>query len=69
MQATSQDFTVDFQGCNREFDWPEILLAYNKNDKHLTIYDSCNAKWAAQMIKSVELADILENYSFTNTKR
>ena len=32
LQAGSQVFTVDFQGANRQFDWIEISLVYNKND-------------------------------------
>ena len=32
----SQDFTVDFQGANRQFDWIEISLVYEKNDKYFT---------------------------------
>ena len=30
LQASSQDFTVDFQGANRQFDWIEISLVYDK---------------------------------------
>ena len=26
LQAASQDFTVDFQGANRQFDWIEVSL-------------------------------------------
>ena len=44
LQAGSQEFTVDFKGCNRQFDWLDISLLYNKSDKHLTIYDSYNAE-------------------------
>ena len=51
LQAGSQEFTVDFKGCDRQFDWLEISLLYNKSDKHLTIYDSYNAACAARMIE------------------
>ena len=30
LQAGSQDFTVDFQGANRQFNWIEIPLVMNK---------------------------------------
>ena len=53
LQAGSQEFTVDFKGCDRQFDWLEISLLYNKSDKHLTIYDSYNAGCAARMIKKL----------------
>ena len=43
MHATLQDFTVDFLRCNRQFDWLEMSIVYDKRDKHLTIYDSYNA--------------------------
>ena len=53
LQAGSQEFTVDFMGCDRQFDWLEISLFYDKSDKHLTIYDSYNAECAARMIKKL----------------
>ena len=40
LQAGSQDFMVDFQGANRQFDWIEISLVYDKSNKHLTACDS-----------------------------
>ena len=40
LQAGSQEFTVDFKDCDRQFDWLEISLRYDKSDKHLTIYDT-----------------------------
>ena len=69
MQATSQGFTGDILDCNRQFDQPEISLVYDKSDKHLTIYDSYNVECAVRLIKLVELANISENYSLTNTKK
>ena len=69
MRATLQDFTVDIQGCNRQFDWLEISLVYDKIDKHLTLYDGYNDEFTAPMIKSDDLANILENYNLTDKKR
>ena len=51
LQTGVQDVTVDFQGANRQFDWIEISLVYNKSDKHLSLYDSYNVECAAKMIK------------------
>ena len=28
---------IDFLGLNRQFDWIELSLVYDKNDKHTTI--------------------------------
>ena len=67
LQAGSQDFTVDFQGANRQFDWIEISLVYNKSDKHLAAYDSYNAECASKFIKSLEFANINDQHISTNT--
>ena len=55
MDGGSQELTVDFKGCNRQFDWTEVSLIYNKSNKYLTLYDSYNVECAAQMIKSFNL--------------
>ena len=55
LQAALQEFTVDFKGCDRQFDWLKISLLYNKSDKHLTLYNSYNAECAARMVKRGEL--------------
>ena len=52
LQASSQDFMVDFQGANRQFDWIQIFLVYDKSNIHLTAYDSYNAECASKFIKS-----------------
>ena len=31
---------IDFLVSDRQFDWLEILIVYDKSDKHTTIYDS-----------------------------
>ena len=67
LQAGSQDFTVDFQGVNRQFDSIEISLVYKKSDKHLTAYDSYNAECVSKFIKSLEFANISDQPSSTNT--
>ena len=67
LQAGSQDFTVHFQGANRQFDWIEISLIYDKNDKHLTAYDSYNAECASKFIKSLKFANISDQHISTKT--
>ena len=69
MQPTLQDFTVDFQGCNRQFDWLGILLVCNKSDKHKAIYYSYDAECIAPMIKMIKITKSLANVSLTNKKR
>ena len=67
LQADSQDFMVDFQGANRQFDWIEISLVYDKSDKHLTAFNNYNAECASNFIKSLEFANISNEYNTTNT--
>ena len=69
LQRDMQDFTVDFIDTNRQFDWVEILLVYDKSDKHLTIYNNYNAESAARLIKSLEFANISKEYDAANTLR
>ena len=51
-----------------EFDRLEISLAYDKSNKHKTIYDSYNVELAAKYIKSDKLEKFREMYSLTNEK-
>ena len=41
---------IDFLGANRQFDWIELSLVYDKSDKHTTIYDSYNVGMASKKI-------------------
>ena len=59
---------IDFLGANRQFDWTELSLVYNKSEKHTIIYYSYNVEIAAKKIKSVKLANFTEMYSLTNEK-
>ena len=65
----SDSLRVDFYSANRQFDWLEISLVYDKSDKHLTIYDSYNVEHAAKKTKTVLLEKFSEAYSLTNEKK
>ena len=54
---------------NRQFDWLEVSLVYDKSDKHTTIYDSYNHELATKTIKSIKLSNFTEIYSLTNEKK
>ena len=47
---------------NRQFDWIEISIAYEKSDQHTSIYDSYNVKLAA---KTKSLLNFLISLKFT----
>ena len=68
--STGQDsIDIDLLGANRQFDWVEFSLVYDKSDKHTAIYDSYNHELAAKRIKSVRLSNFTEIYSLTNEKK
>ena len=49
---TGQDsLNIDFLGANRQFDWIEISIVYNKNDKQTSKYDRYNIELAAKATK------------------
>ena len=39
-EINTQDFTCTFKGVQRQFDWLEISIVYDKSYQHTTIYDS-----------------------------
>ena len=67
----SDSINIDFLGSNRQFDWLEISIVYDKSDKHkhTKIYDCYNVELAAKYIKSVNLSNFTEIYSLTNEKK
>ena len=65
----SDSLTVEFYDSNRQFDWLELSLVYDKSNKHLTIYYSYNVEHAAKIIKSVSLQNFTKTYSLTNEKK
>ena len=68
--STGQDsIDIDLLGANRQFDWVEFSLVYDKSDKHTAIYDSYNHELAAKRIKSVRLSNFTEIYSLINEKK
>ena len=61
--------TINFWGSNRQFNWIEISLVFEKSDKDTTIYDSYNIELTVKYIKSVNLSNFTEIYSLTNKKK
>ena len=56
-------------GSNKQFDWLEISLVFDKSDKHTSIYNSYNLELAAKYIKSLKLSNFTEIYSLANVKK
>ena len=57
--------TVTFTGAQRQSEWLEISLVYDKSYQHLTIYDSYNIELAAKMIQSIKFENTTSPYSLT----
>ena len=49
----TQDFTFTFKGVQRQFDWLEISIAYDRSYQHTTIYDRYDLELAAKLFKSI----------------
>ena len=61
----TQSLTVTFKCAQRQFQWLEISLIYDKSYQHLTIYDSYNLELAAKMIQSIKFENTTSTYSLT----
>ena len=64
----TDSINIHFLDTNRQTDWIELSIVYNKSDKHTTIYDNYNAELAAKPMESVKLSNFIEIYSLTNEK-
>ena len=60
---------IDFLGANRQFDWAQLSLVYNKSNKHTTMYNIYNIEMASKIIKSVKLTNFTEICSFTKKNK
>ena len=60
----SQSRTIDFNNAYKQFSFLEVSLVFDRNDKHLSIY---NFSVAATQIKSIKLQNASNTYSEFNT--
>ena len=61
----TQDFTCTFKGAQRQFDWLEISIVYNKSYQHTTSYDSYDLELAAKFIQSIKFENTSSTYNVT----
>ena len=61
----TQNFTCLFQGAQRQIDWVEISIVYDKSYHHETIYDSYDVELTTKIIKSVKFDNASTTYSLT----
>ena len=62
----AQSYTVEFIPANRQFDWLEISLVFDKNDKHSTIYHSYNAEVESTLTQNISTENVENTFSVAN---
>ena len=63
--VSTQSFTCTFKGAQRQFDWLEISVVYNKSYQHTTIYDSYDLEIASKVLQSIKFENTATTYSLT----
>ena len=61
----TQDFTCTFKGVQRQFNWLEISIVYDKSYQHTRIYDSYDLELTARLIQSLKFENTSSTYSLT----
>ena len=61
----TQTYTCTFKGAQRQFDWLEISIVYDKSFQHATIYDSYDLELASKIIKTIKFDNTSTTYSLT----
>ena len=63
--AGTQDSTCTFKGAQRQFDWLEISIVFDKSYQHTTIYDSYDLELTARLIVSLKFENTSSTYGLT----
>ena len=61
----TQTYTCTFKGAQRQFDWLEISIVYDKSFQQATIYDSYDLEIASELIKTIKFENNSTTYSLT----
>ena len=61
----TQSCTCTFKGAQRQFDWLEISIVYDKSFQHTTIYNSYDLEIASKLIKIIKFENTSRTYSLT----
>ena len=67
MISGSQSRTITFNKAFKQFSFLETSLAFDRSDRHMSIYVSCNTEVAVTHIKSIKLQNPSNTYSEFNT--
>ena len=61
----TQSYTCTFKGAQRQFDWLEISIVYDKSFQHTTIYNSYDLEMASKLIRTIKFENTSTTYSVT----
>ena len=61
----TQSLKVIFHGLNKQIEWLESFLVFDKSDQHQTVYDSFNVELAAKYVQLLALENASITYSLT----
>ena len=61
----TQSFTCTFKGAQRQFDWLETSVVFDKPYQQSTIYDSYDLELAAKLIQTLKFGNTSTTYSIT----
>ena len=59
----AQTFTCTSKSAQRQLDWLEISVVYDKSFQHTTIYDSYDLELALKLILSIKFENTTTTYS------
>ena len=58
----TQSITVTFKGAQRQVQWLEISLIYDKSFQYLTTYDSYDLELATKLIEKIKFQNTISTY-------
>ena len=61
----TQSYTCTFKGVQRQFDWLEISIVYDKSFQHTTIYNNYDLEIASKLIRTIKFENTSTTYSVT----
>ena len=65
MNTGTQSLKVNFHGLNKQTEWVEISLVFDKTDQHQTVYDSYDVELVTISVQLIALENASTNNSFT----
>ena len=65
INVETQSLTVNFRGLNKQIEWLEISLVFDKSDQHQSVYNSYDVELAAKYVQLLVLKNASTTYSLT----